>query len=682
MTKRLIQQAQVQPALRPDQKTVTVPDTTVAICYPCNGSVHVLFHRSLMDLHNYDQEQGWNNLVAEKCVISGANISKARNELVAWVLDEIDQEVGKPVEWVWFVDTDMVVDKTVLPRLLCSASISGARVIGGLCVMIDDADGPIPTIYQLGNFGQGEITRVVFDYAEDSIEQVAATGAACLLIHRSVLEDIRARNPGNPYPWFKEDVVNGNWVSEDLHFCLLANSLGHPVFVDCTTHIGHAKGTTVWWPRDIKRGRGFPTLKNFAIIPVKDQLKITKNLIEQLREQGEATKIIVCDNGSGGRMKGWLDKQDDLLVLDCPDMGIHEMWNAGAQWVVENAGHRRNVNVAFLNNDIEIGPRFLSGLGEVLRSQRDIVAVCANYDGRDPGGETYQRTDEICAVRYDGTGGFGGFAFMCRGEWFQSGYRFPEACKWWFGDNDLIRAAQMAGGHAGIALRTSVVHLDGGGKTAGDPYWKRFSEQLDLDRQAFEERWRQIMQQRAPATLEEAYQQVCAQPSDINEHLPTLVELCRKTDAKKVMELGVRGGTSTVAWLFGLCETDGHLWSVDTQQGPPIRHSRWTFVLGEDTDPFVLAQLPEDPDIVFIDTDHRYDLTVQEIRTYAPLVKPGGCLVFHDTNVESFEHHTTEEPPFPVRTAIEELLGGENPIREVTKIESWENNHGLTVVWF
>lgn len=659
---------------------VQVPDTSVAICYPTAGGVHVLFHRSIMELHEYDREQGWNNLVAEKAVISGANISKARNELVTWVLDKIDEEVGQPVEWIWFVDTDMVVEKTVLPRLLCSAKISGAKVIGGLCCMIDDADGPIPTIYQLGNFSQGEITRVVFDYAEDNIEQVAATGAACLLIHRSVLEDIRARNPQNPFPWFQEEVINGNWVSEDLRFCLLANSLGHPVFVDCTTHIGHAKGSTVWWPKDIKTGRGFPRLKNFAVIPVKNKLQITRNLIEQLREQGDCHKIIVCDNGSGTRTRSWLDKQDDLVVLDCPDQGIHEMWNAGVEWVVENAGHRRNVNIAFLNNDLKIGPRFISGLSGVLRDDKDRVAVSPNYDGRENGGEDFQRTDDICANRYDGSGGFAGFAFLVRGEWFQSGYRFPETCKWWFGDNDLVRGALFAGGHVGIALNTQVEHLDGGGKTAGN--WSKFAEQIEKDREAYEARWLEIEGQRPPATLDEAYQQVCARPSDINEHLSTLVELCRRTEAKQVIELGVRGGTSTVAWLYGLCETDGHLTSVDVNQPPPIRHSRWTFVLGEDTDPFVLAQMPEEVDIVFVDTDHRYELTLDEIKAYVGRVRAGGCMVFHDTNVETFEHHAPGQPPYPVRQAVQELLGGESPIREVTKIETYENNHGLTVVWF
>lgn len=656
----------------PSPAEVQVPDTSVCILYPTSGQVHVRFHRSIQGLHEYDRQQGWNNLTDEKAVISGANISKARNELVTWMLTETE------AEWGWFIDTDMVLDPNTLPKLLCAAAVSGAKVIGALCVMIDDTDGPIPTIYQLGNFGAGEVTRVVFDYPDNTVTQVAATGAACLLIHRSVLEDMRDRNPDNPFPWFKEEVLNGNWISEDLHFCLAANSLGHPVFVDCTTHVGHAKGGSIWWPKDVKAGRGFPRIQNYAVIPVKDRLDLTIPLVKQLRDQG-IDRIIICDNGSDRKTKRWLAKQKDLVVLDMPETGIHAMWNAGAQWMIEQ-GQRRNVNVLFLNNDLKLGNGFVEELTRALRSDKDLVAVSGNYDNRE-GSDPVQVTSDICANRYDGTGGFAGFAFVARGEWFQSGYRFPEECRWWYGDNDLVQSAYHAGGKVGIALRASVEHVGGGGQTGGNWVDTVGAEQLEADRLAFEERWRKIRAGAGPRTLAEAYEMVCDNPSDINEHLPTLVEICKKLDAKNVIELGVRSGVSTIAWLFGISQTDGHLWSVDIGPAPQLQHPRWTFTRGEDTDPFVLAQLPEQVDAVFVDTDHRYQLTLDEIRTYAPRVRSGGCLIFHDTEEESFEHHTTEEPPFPVRSAIDEIFGGDEPELPSTKIERYENNHGLTVVW-
>ena len=68
--------------------------------------------------------------------------------------------------------------------------------------------------------------------------------------------------------------------------------------------------------------------------------------------------------------------------------------------------------------------------------------------------------------------------------------------------------------------------------------------------------------------LVDQYEEACSTPSDIVEHLPYFVTLCQELRAKKVIELGTRGGVSTIAWLYGLELTAGHLWSVDIQPAP------------------------------------------------------------------------------------------------------------------
>lgn len=478
--------APVQPdPKRPTSENVKVPKVKVDIMYPCKDRVHVYFHQALTRMADFDRMSGHGLLSAEHAKFTGANISKARNELVQIFLKG-------DAEYALFLDTDMVPSEDMIARLLCSAAISGADVIGGLCVM-EGASGPVPTIYQFGDFDRGEVTRVLLDYPDNHVLQVAATGTACLLIKREVFETIAAAQPNNPYPWFREDVINGNWISEDIMFCLQANAHGHPVFVDCTTPVGHAKGSKIWNPEDVRKEDGFPDARNVVVIPVKDKFEMTSNLINQLREQGEADQIIVIDNGSQKKTRNWLSSQKDLTVLTMPGAGIHEMWNAGSE-ISETHDQKRNVNVTFLNNDIEIGPNFLSKMTDALRSDQALMTVCANYDGRKIEGK-YQPTADICAGRYDGTGGFAGFAFTVRGEWLQSGYRFPEECKWWFGDNDLLGTLQFAGAHAGIAAEATVVHLDGGSQTAGDIGWSAFAEQTAKDRAAFEAKWSKIEEQ-------------------------------------------------------------------------------------------------------------------------------------------------------------------------------------------
>jgi predicted O-methyltransferase YrrM len=175
-------------------------------------------------------------------------------------------------------------------------------------------------------------------------------------------------------------------------------------------------------------------------------------------------------------------------------------------------------------------------------------------------------------------------------------------------------------------------------------------------------------------TITELYDQRYTEASDINEHLPIFVGLCEQLDAKKVIELGVRGGVSTVAWLYGLARTGGHLWGVDVSSGFGW-DGDFTFIQGSDTDPEVLAQLPESVDIVFIDTSHHYDHTIQELALYLPRVRPGGRMVLHDTEVERPDEAPDGECPFPVKRAIE-LFAVANGL----KWSNLENNNGLGII--
>lgn len=180
--------------------------------------------------------------------------------------------------------------------------------------------------------------------------------------------------------------------------------------------------------------------------------------------------------------------------------------------------------------------------------------------------------------------------------------------------------------------------------------------------------------------LADRYAQVCGEPSDINEHLPTFVRTIEELGATKVIELGVRYGVSTIAWLYGL-EGRGHLWSVDCAfpvprpPDPALRPAEWevnlldpqepggigvidfwTFVLGYDNWGPVLACLPHVPvDIVFIDTQHTYEQTTLELELYYPKVRKGGRILLHDTAIETTGNATTPQPLYPVRTAIGEF---------------------------
>ena len=642
-----------------DGGTIQVPRAGVYLGNISPGKVSTRWAHSLERLVDFDRTRGLGVHRGTLYQESNANISKGRNELVTKFLSQDDGE------WLLLMDSDMVFPPEVILKLLAASVVTGSRMVGGLCVFLGGL-GPIPTLYQYRT--EDAITGVQFDYPDGAQLQVAATGSACLMVHRDVFEryqakmrddqqwllDLRGtedptlmalidrdlvRDPSVDYGWFQERVrikrteavdgvrVSEHWMGEDIDFCLRMGDMGEPIFVDCTLEIGHAKHGRIWYPRDIRDGVGIPKAPIVAVVPVKDRLDLTTDLISQLRSQGDATEIVVCDNDSGRATKNWLSTQNDLTVFDMPDAGIHDMWNAGIEHALDKHGPR--THVAFLNNDLELGPAFLRSLSQALTDNRELVAVCGNYDDRTSTVPVVLTTD-ICANRYDGTGGFAGFAFMVRGEWFGTGYRFPAECKWWFGDNDLMRSINRADvrrgyddrpSKAGIVLAARVNHLDGGGGTAGDVMWSKHQAQIDLDREAFDAKWSKIYraddssERIQKGDFEPLYEHAVAQEG--NEHLAVLRELVVEHRAKTVAIAGLGNGASCVALILGLNDADGHLWCLDAKQAPTVAtHSRCT----------VGDQLPVSLDMAFIDFEAWPELTPAEALLIEKRIKPGGVL--------------------------------------------------------
>lgn len=226
-----------------------------------------------------------------------------------------------------------------------------------------------------------------------------------------------------------------------------------------------------------------------VVVPVKDKLDLTKSIVEQCHEDFAVTDVTVIDNGSTDGTWEWLKQNQGpgLKVCSMPDAGIHEMWNRG---IFEALRPPDVTSVAILNNDLELGFDALTECDEVLQKLPEFAAVCPNYDGRpSPEPRRVQVVDDICANRYDGTGGLAGFAMVIAADWLRDGYRFPEDLRWWCGDNDLVLTAYAAGRKCGIVLDATVVHLDGGGQTAGDWMSPEFEEITQADIATFRAKW-------------------------------------------------------------------------------------------------------------------------------------------------------------------------------------------------
>lgn len=222
----------------------------VQIAYVCDNTVHYSWHRSLLDLMSYDiankQRVARGGFVAIRYGTDG--LSQARNKAVRHFLDD------GSADWLWWVDTDMGFGPDTVDRLFEAAHPTDRPIVGGLCFFNreEGTDGMggyrttvVPTIYDWTHTGDGEMGwKIRWKYPPNALTRVGGTGAACILIHRSVFEKI-AEHPENG-AWYDRvpNTTTGQLIGEDLSFCLRAGALGIPVHIHTGVPTTHFK--TVW----------------------------------------------------------------------------------------------------------------------------------------------------------------------------------------------------------------------------------------------------------------------------------------------------------------------------------------------------------------------------------------------------------------------------------------------------
>lgn len=173
------------------------------------------------------------------------DVALARNECVADFLKS-------NVEWMWFVDADMGWEADALEQLLAVADSQERPVVGGLAFGytptqdgMHEANGhlrfPFPTIYDLRETDEGEVGfRVRWGYQAAVPQPCDATGAAMLVMHRSVLEAVREKHGDNWFTRTQHPRAKDRW-GEDTSFCIRVRTLGLPVFVHAGVRTSHLK---------------------------------------------------------------------------------------------------------------------------------------------------------------------------------------------------------------------------------------------------------------------------------------------------------------------------------------------------------------------------------------------------------------------------------------------------------
>jgi cephalosporin hydroxylase len=131
------------------------------------------------------------------------------------------------------------------------------------------------------------------------------------------------------------------------------------------------------------------------------------------------------------------------------------------------------------------------------------------------------------------------------------------------------------------------------------------------------------------------------EPGAISDHLVTIYLESLKVRPRLIVELGVRGGSSTRVFGKVARRNNAVIISVDIQDClQVIDHERWHFVRSDDiefADQFeswcMEKRIKPAIDLLFVDTSHVYGHTVLEIHRWFPYLSSESKVIFHDTNM-------------------------------------------------
>lgn len=182
---------------------------------------------------------------------------------------------------------------------------------------------------------------------------------------------------------------------------------------------------------------------------------------------------------------------------------------------------------------------------------------------------------------------------------------------------------------------------------------------------------------------------------DIDEHLMTLFSLVLSLKPTKVVELGVRTGRSTLAFLVASQYVNCSLTSVDINDMTPDFgfpenwKENWEFIkkdalayLERDFQILMADRKEGDPILVYIDDWHDGLHVQKELDLIDEYITPGDLIVLHDLMYDNSQpHYKTEEDP------KDKQWGNGGPYKPISELDLsvWEyvtipRCNGLTIL--
>lgn len=454
--------------------------------------------------HSMTQLIGW-DLAHEGRILRGGYIAMkhgtdgmadARNKAVKLFLkDDL-------ADWLFWVDTDMGFAADTVDRLLAAADPAERPIVGGLAFTWreDSNDGmggwrtsPAPTIFDWLKLDDGQMGFVVrFNYPPGLLIRCAGTGSACILIHRSVFERVKAEYGEHWYDRIP-NTTTGQLVSEDLSLCLRAGALGIPVHVDASVKTTHQK--TIWVGEDDYMAARLldslapavppATEATAVIVPVLGRPGNAAPFMESLRASGAelAEVYAVADEADAETAQAWRDAGATVLMWQDPVSyvpgSLPGAFLPGTFAEKVNLGYQSTPEpwLFLTGDDVRFHPGWLDQAQHAARDGADVIGTNDMHNPRSLAGEW---SPHLLVRR--------AYADELGASWDGPKVVAHEGYRHWFVDDEIVTAAKARGGWA-MASHSKVEHLHPlFGLAADDDVYALGQSHAEADKALFEAR--------------------------------------------------------------------------------------------------------------------------------------------------------------------------------------------------
>jgi hypothetical protein len=432
-----------------------------------------------------------------------------------------EQLLSTDKQWLFFLDSDMGFEPNVLELLLAVAETHHLPVVAGLAFAYREAvsDGrggyrcfPTPVIMDwmnhtgIGTLDDG-VSRMTGrkHYPTNSLVQCHATGGACIIIHRSVLEQMKEAYGET---WFNRVADGGedltapvathairSQMGEDVSFSYRLMTLGIPLYVHTGIRTTHQK--TLWVAEeDFWASFMAPpaTERVDVLIPVLHRPQNVKTLMQSLTATTGLTKAyFICEPGDAEEIAEV--KKYGARALEHPGTFAEKVnWayhflTVDDTWTAEAAEAQSQTPwILLVGDDVFFRPGWLDQAQDVARRYgAKVVGTNDLLNLRVQRGE--HATHPLISREYIDT--VGATFFDGPGIVVHEGYGH------WYCDDEWTAAAKQRNVFQS-ALGSQVEHLHPmSGKAADDDVYRKGMETVEADKALFLSRARVALGQSA-----------------------------------------------------------------------------------------------------------------------------------------------------------------------------------------